>query len=56
LKTHYELADDERLRRLSLDGEVFAVPKDSALVLCDGKMSCINRVFVFRGGERLTLS
>jgi dipeptidase E len=56
LKTHYLPADDERLLNLSLTGEVYAVPKDSALVFNDGKLSSINPVYLFRAGERLTLS
>jgi len=56
LKTHYEPADDPRLLTLSHAGEVYAVPKDSALVFTNGKLSCVNPVYVFRGGKRLTLS
>jgi dipeptidase E len=56
LKTHYEPADDERLLKLSWESEVYAVPRDSALVFNDGKLSHVNSVYVFRGGERLPLS
>jgi dipeptidase E len=52
LKTHYIAADEEKLKQFSQTEPVYAVPKDSALVVKDGKLSAIGEVYLFNGGER----
>ena len=56
LKAHYKLCKDEKLIRLSKNEEFFAVPKDSAIVYDNGKISFINNVYLFRNGKRQTVS
>ncbi len=56
LKAHYKLCKDEKLIRLSKNEEFFAVPKNSAIVYDNGKLSFINNVYLFRNGKRQTVS
>jgi dipeptidase E len=55
-KAHYKLGKDERIMRLSKTEDIFAVPKDSAIVYDKGKLSFINNVYLFRNGNRQTVS
>jgi dipeptidase E len=55
-KAHYKLGKDERIMRLSKTEDIFAVPKDSAIVYDNGKLSFINNVYLFRNGNRQTVS
>jgi len=52
LKAHYKVGWDRELIELSKTKDIFAVPKGSALVCHNGKLSAINNVFVFHNGER----
>jgi dipeptidase E len=52
LKTHYIAADEEKLKQFSQAEQVYAVPKDSALIVEDGKLSAIGEVYLFNGGAR----
>jgi dipeptidase E len=56
LKAHYKSCKDEKLIVLSKTDNFFAVPKDSAIVYDNGKLSFINSVYLFRNGERQTVS
>jgi dipeptidase E len=56
LKAHYKLRKDEKLIDLSKTEEFFAVPKDSAIVYDNGKLSFINNVYLFHEGKRQTIS
>jgi dipeptidase E len=56
LKTHYTPKKDSSLKTLSKDGRIFAVPRGSALVYDKGRISCINRVYLFENGERQKIS
>ena len=56
LKAHYKLGKDEKLVGLSKTEDIFAVPKDSAIVYDYGKLSFINNVYLFRDGMRQTIS
>ncbi len=56
LKAHYKLGMDKELKELSKEQDIFAVPKGSAIVYNDGKSSFINDVYLFRNGERQTVS
>jgi len=56
LKAHYKLGKDEKLIRLSKTEDIFAVPKDSAIVYDNGKLSFINNVYLFHCGKRQTVS
>ena len=56
LKAHYKFAKDEKLIGLSKTEDIFAVPKDSAIVYANGKLSFINNVYLFHNGERQTIS
>jgi dipeptidase E len=55
-KAHYKLGKDEKIRNLSKTEDVFAVPKDSAIVFDDGKLLFINNVYLFRFGNRQTVN
>ena len=52
LKAHYKVGWDRELIELSKTKDIFAVPKGSALVYHNGKLSAINNVYVFHNGER----
>ena len=52
LKAHYKVGWDRELIELSKTKDIFAVPKGSALVCHNGKLSAINNVYVFHNGER----
>ena len=56
LKAHYKLDIDEKLKELSKTQDIFAVPKDSALIYDNGKLSTINNVYLFHKGERQIFS
>ena len=56
LKTHYRLGTDEALIELSKVQDIYAVPKGSALVYDNSKLSFINDVYLFSNGERQLLS
>jgi len=56
LKAHYKLCKDEKLIRLSKNEEFFAVPKDSAIIYDNGKLSFINNVYLFHNGKKQTVS
>ncbi len=52
LKAHYIAQNDETLKQFSLKERIFAVPKDSALISDNGKLSTIGDVYLFNGGQR----
>jgi dipeptidase E len=52
LKAHYVLGKDDKLKELSKDQDIFAIPKGSALIYYNGKLSAINKVYLFHKGER----
>lgn len=52
LKAHYKLGKDEKIKPLSKTEDIFAVPKDSALVYNNGCLSVIGSVYLFHKGER----
>ena len=52
LKAHYIAEDDETLKRFSQKTPIYAVPKDSALIYREGKLSTVGTVYRFNGGER----
>jgi hypothetical protein len=56
LKAHYKIGVDEKLKELSKNQDIFAVPKGSALVCNSGDLSAINRVYLFHEGERQIFS
>ena len=56
LKAHYKLGKDKKLIELSKTEDIFAVPKDSALVYDNGNLSFINNVYLFRNGKRQIVS
>jgi dipeptidase E len=56
LKAHYKLGRDKELAELSKKEDIFAVPKGSALVCDNNKLSTINNVYLFCGGERQIFS
>jgi dipeptidase E len=56
LKVHYKLEIDEKLKDLSKLQEVFAIPKDSAIVYHKGCLFFINAVYSYRNGERHVLN
>ena len=56
LKAHYKIRDDEKLKELSENQDIFAVPKGSALICDNGNISFINKVYLFHKGEKQILS
>ena len=52
LKAHYKLGKDEKLIALSKTADIFAAPKDSALISDRGNLSVINNVYLFHNGRR----
>jgi dipeptidase E len=52
LKTHYIPEDNETLQHFSHKTSIYAVPKDSALIYQEGKLSAAGNVYLFNGGER----
>jgi dipeptidase E len=56
IKAHYRLGIDEKLKKLSKEYDIFAVPKGSALIYDNGKLSVINAVYLFHRGERQIFS
>lgn len=52
LKAHYVLGKDDKLKELSMDQDIFAIPKGSALIYYNGNLSAINKVYLFHKGER----
>ena len=55
LKAHYKARLDEKLKELSENQDIFAVPKGSAVVCDDGNLSFLNKVFLFHKGEKQIL-
>jgi dipeptidase E len=56
LKAHYKMGVDEKLRKLSENQDIFAVPKGSAVVCNNGNLSFINAVYLFHKCEKQILS
>jgi dipeptidase E len=56
LKAHYKLGRDNELKELSKELDIFAIPKGSALIYDNGKLSFMNNVYLFSNGERRTVS
>jgi dipeptidase E len=56
LKAHYRLGWDRELIELSKKEDIYAVPKDSALVYENGNLSAINNVYLFCNGQRQSFS
>jgi dipeptidase E len=52
LKAHFVAADEEKLKQFSLTRPVYAVSKDCALIVEDGKLGAIGEVYLFNGGVR----
>ena len=52
LKAHYISEDNETLQRFSQKTPIYAVPKDSALIFQEGKLSSAGNVYLFNGGVR----
>ena len=52
LKAHYKLGKDEKMKALSKTEDIFAVPKDSAIISDNGCLSVINKIYLFHKGER----
>ncbi len=52
LKAHYIPEDDQTLKQFSQKTPIYAVPKDSALIYQDRKLSSIGTVYLFNGGIR----
>jgi peptidase E len=52
LKAHYRLGWDRELVELSREHDIFAVPKDSAIIYDKGKLSAVNNVYLFHNGVR----
>jgi Peptidase E len=52
LKAHYIAEDDQTLKRFSEKTPIYAVPKDSALIYQEGKLSAVGAVYLFNGGVR----
>lgn len=52
LKAHYIERDNANLERFSLSEPVYAVPKDSALIYDNGKLTALGDVYLFNGGKR----
>lgn len=52
LKTHYITEDNQTLKRFSQKTPIYAVPKDSALLYQEGKLSTSGNVYFFNGGVR----
>lgn len=56
LKAHYIPEDDEILKQFSHKQLIYAVPKDSALIYREGRLSAKGLVFLFIDGERQVFS
>jgi dipeptidase E len=56
LKAHYKLGVDEKLKELSENQDIFAIPKGSALVCDNRNLSFINKVYLFHKSEKQILS
>lgn len=56
LKVHYKTGIDEKLKELSKTREIFAIPKDSAIVYDNGCLFFMNAIYSFRNGERYVLN
>ncbi len=52
LKAHYKLGTDEALMEFSRQEDIYAVPKDSAVVYRNGELSYIGDVYLFHKGTR----
>ena len=56
LKAHYKPQNDEKLMRLSMQQQIYAVPARSALVYENGKLSVINQAYLFDKGIKQDLN
>ena len=56
LKAHYKAGNDAALSELTKKDPVYAVPKGSAIVAENGKLSFINAVYLFKDGKRQIIS
>ncbi len=56
LKAHYKARLDEKLKELSENQDIFAVPKSSAVVCDNGNLSFMNKVYLFHKGEKQILN
>jgi dipeptidase E len=56
LKAHYKSGNDAALVELSKNMPIYAVPKGSAIVAKDGRLSFMNTVYLFKDGKRETVS
>jgi peptidase E len=52
MKAHYIPKDNENLKRFSHKTLIYAVPKDSALIYQEGKLSASGAVYLFTDGVR----
>ncbi len=52
VKAHYDSSADEWLREFSKAEKIYAVPSRSAVVVNDGVMSFLGRVYLFENGEK----
>jgi dipeptidase E len=52
LKAHFKPGKDDFLFELSKKTPVYAVPKGSAIVAENGKLSFMNTVYLFENGKR----
>jgi len=52
VKAHYKPCKDSQLRALSVGGQIFGVPEDSALLSRNGVLSSIGKVYSFREGNK----
>jgi dipeptidase E len=55
-KAHYKVANDEPLLKLSQSQDIYAVPKGSAVVCENGKLSFLGSTYLFSCGIRQQLS
>jgi dipeptidase E len=56
LKAHFKVGKDDFLFELSKKEPIYAVPKGSAIVADNGKLSFINTVYLFEDGKRQVVS
>lgn len=52
MKAHYIPKDNENLKHFSHKKQIYAVPKDSALIYQEGKLSASGAVYLFTDGVR----
>jgi dipeptidase E len=56
LKAHYKPGKDIDILELSKKEPIYAVPKGSAIVVQDGKLSFVNTVYLFKDEQRLIVN